>query len=184
MLCQVISPSPKQAFLAFSFFFLPVNYALFFFLLRVVILNPARRALQEGPSLSWILAAGKGTPEASDRSCCRRWAMSLAGGSGRMPKVGRRAGWRRGRGGERGAVWGVACSFSPQSAGGPWAWCAIAPGLSAPSELSRSLVTAGGSSPMGCRCQAAFWPDWCPSRDELVASIYKHVISPASFFFF
>lgn len=81
----------------------------FFFLPRVAILNPARKALQEEPSLSWILAAGKDTQKALDRSFFRKWAMSLAGASGRMHKVGHQRLAVRQEGGqaeERGVIWG------------------------------------------------------------------------------
>lgn len=53
----------------------------------MAILNPARKVLQEEPSLSWILAAGKDTQKELDRSFFRRWAMSLEEASGRTHKV-------------------------------------------------------------------------------------------------
>lgn len=56
-------------------------------LCRVVILSPARKALQEEPSPSWTLAAGRDTRKGSGRSCCRRWAMSLGVAWERMHRV-------------------------------------------------------------------------------------------------
>lgn len=74
--CPAMVPSAKLACLGFSFF-----------VFRVAILSPARRVLQEEPSLSWISAAGKDTQKESDRSFFRKWATCLEGAWGRTLKV-------------------------------------------------------------------------------------------------
>ena len=95
--CLAMGPAAKLACLGFSFF-----------VFRVAILSPARKVLQEEPSLSWISAAGKDTQKESDRSFFRKWATSLEGAWGRMLKVWRPAAWARtGRAGR-----GVVCLSS------------------------------------------------------------------------
>ena len=94
--CPAMVPSAKLACLGFSFF-----------VFRVAILSPARRVLQEEPSLSWISAAGKDTQKESDRSFFRKWATCPEGAWGRTLKV-----WcpARGRSGRRGRALPLLCS--------------------------------------------------------------------------
>lgn len=102
--CPAMVASAELACLGFSFF-----------VFRVAILSPARKVLQEEPSLSWISAAGKDTQKESDRSFFRKWATCPEGAWGRTLKVWcparGRSGGRQGQGGARSAF-ALLCCFS------------------------------------------------------------------------